>query len=129
MTTLNNNNKHHILNLIRESDKLVIACLCAAWCDTCNAYRSDFDKLAQEMPQYIFLWIDIEDNPEFLGDVDIENFPTILIQDQTKTMFFGEQLPYTLHLKRLIESIESKSIVFDNDETPPLIVEVLNTTS
>lgn len=125
MTTLSNDNKHYILDLIKKNNNLVIACLCAAWCDTCNAYKAEFDDLATKMPQHLFLWVDIEDYPEYLGDTDIENFPTILVQDQDSTLFFGEQMPYILHLKRLIENIESKSIPLATGETPPMISDVI----
>lgn len=85
---------------------LIIACYCAAWCDTCRDYQPEFSKLSEKWPQHTFVWIDIEDDPELLDDHDVENFPTILIQGSTGNLFFGEQLPYISHLDRLIKSAE-----------------------
>ncbi len=80
-----------------------VACYCAAWCRTCDAYRPALEALAERLPQWTFIWVDIEDSPHWLGDEDIENFPTILIQDRQGTRFWGTQLPYVEHLQRLIE--------------------------
>src|SRR5690625_2889807 len=39
---------------------LLVVCFCAAWCDTCNAYESDFQTLAQQRPSATFIWVDIK---------------------------------------------------------------------
>lgn len=84
---------------------LLVVCYCAAWCDTCTQYRQPFEALAERLTDCTFIWIDIEECPELLGDEDIENFPTILLQDDRGTLFFGTQLPHIQHLERLIQSI------------------------
>ncbi|GIZ51502.1 thioredoxin family protein [Noviherbaspirillum aridicola] len=76
-----------------EQDNWVIACLCAAWCDTCRGYREGFDRLAAKHPDKRFVWIDIEDEADFIGDIDVENFPTLLIQRGDQVAFFGTVLP------------------------------------
>lgn len=86
---------------------LVIACYCAAWCDTCRDYQPEFSRLSTQWPEHTFVWIDIEDYPELLDDHDIEDFPTILIQNSHGTLFFGEQLPYISHVNRLITRIQN----------------------
>lgn len=67
----------------------VIACLCAAWCDVCTDFRPSFDRLAADHPDKLVLWIDIEDEAEVVGDFDVENFPTLLIQQGDRVTFFG----------------------------------------
>ena len=81
-----------------------VACYCAAWCRTCDAYRPSLEALARQMPGWTFIWVDIEDSPEWLGDEDVEDFPTILVQDRAGTRFWGTQLPYVEHLQRLLGS-------------------------
>lgn len=95
--------------LIRRLDNspgLLAVCYCAAWCDTCTQYRHAFETLAERLTGVTFIWIDIEECPELLGDEDVENFPTILLQDGRGTLFFGTQLPHIQHLERLIQSVQ-----------------------
>lgn len=75
------------------NDAWMVACLCAAWCDTCTQYRAIFERLAQRHPQVVFVWIDIEDDAELLDDIDIDNFPTLVIQYGDAIAFAGPVLP------------------------------------
>lgn len=90
-------------------DAWIVACLCAAWCDTCRAYRSNFEELAARHPDKRFVWIDIEDQADFVGDIDVENFPTLLIQHADTVAFFGTVLPDTRLADRLITAQAEKS--------------------
>lgn len=85
-------------------DKWVVACLCAAWCDVCKQYRAGFDALADEHPQHQFVWIDIEDQADLVGDLDVENFPTILIQYRDTVVFYGTMLPEPRQVARLLQA-------------------------
>lgn len=87
----------------------MVACFCAAWCDTCRAYRPKFDELAAQLPRYAFAWIDIEDQPDLLGEEEIENFPTLLVQLDGRTVFYGPMLPHIGHLERLLASLDAGS--------------------
>ena len=87
-----------------SQDKWVVACLCAAWCDVCKQYRSGFDALADEHPQHQFVWIDIEDQADLVGDLDVENFPTILIQHRDTVVFYGAMLPEPRQVARLLQA-------------------------
>lgn len=87
----------------------LVVCFCAAWCDTCQDYRPKFNELSQVLSRHVFAWIDIEDHPELLGDEEVENFPTLLVQVGSKTVFYGPMLPHIGHLKRLLESLGENS--------------------
>ncbi|HEX7644966.1 MAG TPA: thioredoxin family protein [Burkholderiaceae bacterium] len=87
-----------------EDGHWVTACLCAAWCDTCNSYRSKFAELASMHPELRFVWIDIEDQADLVGDFDIENFPTLLIQHKGVVSFFGTTLPEIKLADRLLRA-------------------------
>jgi thiol-disulfide isomerase/thioredoxin len=89
-----------------NSKHWLVACLCAAWCDTCNIYRSAFEELAARHPEKCFAWVDIEDHAHLVEDIEIENFPTILIQYDDDVAFLGTMLPDASQLHRLITSIE-----------------------
>ena len=53
-----------------DEGRWVVACLCAAWCDVCKQYRPGFEGLAAEYPEQQFVWIDIEDQADLIGDLD-----------------------------------------------------------
>ncbi|KOF53275.1 MULTISPECIES: thioredoxin family protein [unclassified Achromobacter] len=86
-------------------DTWLIACFCAAWCDTCGQYRPRLQALSDTLPQHVFAWIDIEDHEELLGEEDVENFPTLLVQAGPRTVFYGPMLPHIGHLERLLDSL------------------------
>lgn len=81
-----------------------VACLCAAWCGTCREYRVEFDALARRMPDLHFAWVDIEDDPEIAGDIEVENFPTLVIQRDRDVLFCGPMQPHISQLERLIQT-------------------------
>jgi thiol-disulfide isomerase/thioredoxin len=82
-------------------------CLCAGWCGTCRDYRPIFDDLAQAHPGVRFEWVDIEDESELAGDLDVETFPTLLIADGTRALFLGPLLPQAQVFTRLLGSLQA----------------------
>jgi thioredoxin-like negative regulator of GroEL len=85
-----------------DGDGWTVACLCAAWCGTCSTYRAAFDGLAARHPDMTFVWIDIEDQAGVVGDLDVDNFPTLLLQRGDVVAFFGTMLPDAKVADRLI---------------------------
>jgi len=90
-------------------DTWLIACFCAAWCDTCAQYRPKLAALAESQPERVYAWVDIEDHPDLLGDEDVENFPTLLVQCGSRVLFYGPMLPHIGHLERLLDSLTADS--------------------
>ena len=82
-------------------------CLCAAWCGTCGIYRPLFDELARAHPEVRFEWVDIEDESDLAGDLDVETFPTLLIADGQRARFLGPLLPQAPVLERLLASLRA----------------------
>ncbi|ADU91220.1 thioredoxin family protein [Taylorella equigenitalis] len=86
-----------------KSHSTVVVCYCALWCRTCVEFYEAFKNLSHERKE-LFLWVDIEDDPELLDDIDVEDFPTVLIQHNGENYFFGTILPHIQHLNRLIDA-------------------------
>ena len=81
-----------------------VACLCARWCNTCEAYRVTFAQVAAQFPALRFVWVDIEDEADTLGDaaLEVENFPTLLLLQHGRPRFFGTLLPHASTLSRTL---------------------------
>lgn len=90
-----------------SADSWWVVCLCAAWCNTCGDYRTTFDAVASKWPTMRFEWLDIEDESDLIGDIDVETFPTLLVADGDHVHFFGPLLPQEGVLNRLIASLTS----------------------
>ncbi|MDB5747919.1 MAG: thioredoxin [Massilia sp.] len=87
-----------------DSGRWIVACLCAAWCGTCGSYRAAFDGLAARHPDKTFVWIDVEDQADVVGDLDVDNFPTLLVQRDDTVAFFGTMLPDAAVADRLVQA-------------------------
>ncbi|MGQ3054397.1 MAG: thioredoxin domain-containing protein [Roseateles sp.] len=85
---------------------VLVACLCAAWCRTCESYQQVFEAACAELPQagLRVRWIDIEDEAELIADLDIETFPTLLIADDTQVRFAGPLTPQPQTLQRVLRA-------------------------
>jgi thioredoxin 1 len=84
-----------------------VICLCADWCGVCREWRKAFEAAAPDHPGVRFAWIDVEDEAEAMGDVDVETFPTLLVAAAGQPMFFGPVLPSATQFQRLLESVRS----------------------
>ncbi len=85
--------------------KPLVVALCAAWCDTCNEFRETLERIAKARPNLVFLWLDIEDDSQICGDIDIENFPTLAIYRGARVLHYGVSLPQEGTVARLIDEI------------------------
>jgi hypothetical protein len=87
---------------------LHVACLCAAWCRTCDAYAATFEQAMAELrrqhPGLLAHWIDIEDEADLLGELDIETFPTLVVIDADRVRFAGTLTPQPQTLQRVLRA-------------------------
>jgi thioredoxin 1 len=86
-----------------------VVCLCAEWCRACNEYRTVFSQMAEEFaqkyPHSRFVWVDVEDHADLVGDLDIETFPTLLVGNDQGLNFLGAVTPQPEVLSRLLHSL------------------------
>jgi len=87
-----------------------IVCLCADWCGLCRDYEAVVAQMAARYPAFRFAWLDIEDQSDLVGDIDVETFPTVLMADAQGTRFFGPLTPQANTLARLLDSLQSASL-------------------
>jgi thioredoxin 1 len=106
--TLELDNRDQIAAAV-AGERWIVACLCAAWCGTCSSYRAAFEALAERHPDKLFIWIDIEDQAEVVGELDVDNFPTLLVQRADMVAFFGTVLPDPAVAERMVQAQAASS--------------------
>jgi thioredoxin-like negative regulator of GroEL len=83
-----------------------LLCLCAAWCQLCTAYAPVFDaavaRLHADWPDMAVRWIDIENEAELVGDLDVETFPTLVLMRGAQVLFHGPLTPQADVLERVV---------------------------
>lgn len=82
-----------------------VACLCAEWCGVCRDWHPFFQQQARAHPGLRFAWIDVEDEADAMGDVDIETFPSLLVARGDRPLFLGPIPPSGPGFARLIASL------------------------
>jgi thioredoxin 1 len=82
-----------------------VICLCADWCGLCRDYSLVFEEIAARYPGSRFAWLDIEDQADVVGDIEVETFPTLLVADGGGTRFLGPLTPHAQTLSRLLDSL------------------------
>lgn len=90
---------------INKADEWLVVCLCAEWCGTCKQYQQPFAQMAAQFPQMRFVWLDVEDREDLIGDLDIETFPSILVAQGERARFLGPVLPQPPVLVRMLQSL------------------------
>lgn len=102
-----------IATQLAKAEAVFITCLCAQWCGACREYRLVFDELAQRYADFCFIWLDIETHADKLNEADIEvdDFPTILIEDAAGTRFFGTALPHPQIIQQLLAHLSTLPIL------------------
>jgi thioredoxin 1 len=96
-----------VLRWVGHPTPAVVA-LCAAWCDTCTEFRATLERIAEARPDMLFFWLDIEDDSEICGDIDVENFPTLAIFRGERLLHYGVSLPLEGTVRRLVDEIVAR---------------------
>ena len=106
--------------------RLTVACLCAQWCRTCDGYREVFDQvlLALDDAGVQGLWVDVEDQADAMGAIDVENFPTLLMARGDEVLFFGPVTPHAQTLQRLIDAALQGGLSLDPCSVDPAVLEL-----
>lgn len=91
-----------------QAPALHLACLCAAWCRLCDGYAQVFTEAVCELrrarPELQDHWIDIEDQSDLVGDLDVETFPTLVLVQGAHTLFAGTLTPQPQTLMRVLRA-------------------------
>lgn len=75
---------------------------CAEWCGVCRGLRESVPTSVKPCLN----WIDIEEDGDLVGDLEIENFPTIAIWRDGRWVFHGVVKPYWEPMIDMLTSAE-----------------------
>jgi len=91
---------------LRDDVAIDVACLCAAWCRTCEAYRPMVQRVAMSLApgRWRWHWIDVEDDADWVGNLEIETFPTWVVAGPEGLRFAGVLLPHEDTLRRTLKA-------------------------
>lgn len=91
-----------------DRQTLHIICLCAQWCVICREFEPAFQRLATDHPEHRWQSLDIEEHEALLADIEIENFPTLVILNPAKQLCFAGTIePRIDRLQRLMQSAQA----------------------
>jgi thioredoxin 1 len=85
-----------------------VVCLCAAWCGVCREWLPKFTAHARDNPHLRFAWVDVEDEDDAMGDVDIETFPTLLVARGSEVLYFAPIPPMDTAFTRLLSRLQAQ---------------------
>ncbi len=85
-----------------------VACLCAAWCGVCREWLPQFTAQARAHPGIRFAWVDVEDEDETMGEVDIVTFPTLLVARGNEVMYLAPIPPLASQFPRLLARLRAQ---------------------
>ncbi len=87
-----------------------VICLCAQWCGVCREWQAIFEAESALHPELEFAWVDVEDEADAMGDIDIETFPTLMIARNSEPLFFGPVQPSGSQFSRLLASLLDSAV-------------------
>lgn len=83
------------INLPPAQPSLLVVCLCASWCSSCQGLKEEFALIEAHLPSPLLIWLDIDEDEALIpADLDITQFPTLLVAEANgDVVFFGPAKP------------------------------------
>ncbi|HBC5558256.1 TPA: thioredoxin family protein [Proteus mirabilis] len=105
-------NKDNIRYQSAFGKKLVIS-FCASWCNNCESWKDTFMLLSEKFIDDCFIWIDIDEYPELVSEIDLDIIPVLLIQKKEDIHFLGPIRPGLETIVSILNSDKVMKVEFD----------------
>lgn len=92
--------------------KLVVS-FCASWCDNCDAWKDTFTLLSEHFLDDCFVWVDIDEYPDLVSEIDLDVIPVVLIQKKEDIHFLGPIRPGLEAIIKILNSDKVMEVEFD----------------
>lgn len=87
-----------------------VICLCAQWCNVCRELQPGFTNLASQHPEVRWQWIDIEERADWVDELDITTFPTLLIAGEKGILHYAPGPVNATALMRFVHPFITKDM-------------------
>ncbi|MCL2872318.1 MAG: thioredoxin family protein [Betaproteobacteria bacterium] len=103
-----------------SASSTLVVCLCAEWCAVCRDFKTEYRALAQQQPEILFAYLDIEDDEALIGALDLDDFPTLAVFRGDALVHFGVAKAERDSITRLLRKLDASPSL-----TPPLALQPL----
>ncbi|WP_259695779.1 thioredoxin family protein [Proteus mirabilis] len=86
---------------------------CASWCNNCESWKDTFTLLSEKFIDDCFIWIDIDEYPELVSEIDLDIIPVLLIQKKEDIHFLGPIRPGLETIVSILNSDKVMKVEFD----------------
>lgn len=93
--------------------KKTVVSFCASWCNNCKSWKDTFTLLSEKFIDDCFIWIDIDEYPELVSEIDLDIIPVLLIQKKDDIHFLGPIRPGLNTIIDILNSNKVMNVEFD----------------
>lgn len=78
LVTIFQGNRQELEKVVIDYKRLVFAYFFGTWCGPCKILGASVPEIAKEFPNVKFMKLDVDQNAELAGDLNVKSLPNIL---------------------------------------------------
>lgn len=113
-------NAAEIAQLLNQPNTALVIGLGAEWCQLCTDFKPYFFHLAETEKNILWLWYNLEEHEDLLGDFYPETLPLVWMYQGSKLIRYGRPAKF---------NSSSASVIIDFIQSIPIANETTNTSN